>query len=84
MRVRRSVARLGEIEEEEEEEEDNDEDDDDDDDDAQQRRRQRRRRQRQRRRTRQTAGGLPLLACAINPAADVAYTAGIDNIVRAW
>ena len=78
MRVRRSVARLGEIEEEEEEEEDNDEDDDDDDDDAQQRRRQRRRRQRQ------TAGGFPLLACAINPAADVAYTAGIDNIVRAW
>lgn len=80
MRSRRSVARLGEIEEEEEEENVEDEDDDD----AEQRLRQRRRRQQQRRRRRQTAGGFPLLACAINPAADVAYTAGVDNIVRAW
>ena len=87
MRVRRSVAKLGEIEEEEEEEEDveeEDEDDDADDDEGQQRRRQRRRRQQQRRRRRQTVGGFPLLACAINPAADVAYTAGVDNVVRAW
>lgn len=82
MRSRRSVARLGEIEEEEEEEENVE--DEDDDDDAEQRLRQRRRRQQQRRRRRQTAGGFPLLACAINPAADVAYTAGVDNIVRAW
>jgi WD40 repeat protein len=85
MRVRRSVARLGEIEEEEEEEkEEEDEEDDDGDDEGQERRRQRQRRQQRRRRRRQAAGGFPMLACAVNPAADVAYTGGVDNVVRAW
>lgn len=85
MRVRRSVARLGEIEvEEEEEKEEEDEEDDDGDDEGQERRRQRQRRQQRRRRRRQAAGGFPMLACAVNPAADVAYTGGVDNVVRAW
>lgn len=82
MRVRRSVATLGEsAEDDDDDEEEQEQEDDDDETDPRERRRQRRRR---RQRSKKTKSGFPLLACAISPSADSAYTSGIDGVVRAW